>query len=314
MKCNYCSKKAVKYRRYSGEYLCKNCFLKSIEKKVQKIISKYDMLCEDSRIAVGISGGKDSSALLYILDELEKRFPKAELIAVTVDEGIAGYRDESLKNATAVAKALGIEHVVVSFENLFGMKLDELAKTVKEDENSVSSCTHCGVLRRNALNQVAKMVDADRLATAHNLDDEAQTVLMNIIRSDTARIIRTAPLMNYQPEFVPRIKPIREIPEKETTLYAYYKDIPIPEVVCPYASEALRNDIRVFLNDMEEKHPEVKYNLLRAADQIRESLTPLVLEKTSQLDTCRVCGAPTNKRICKTCQLLQGIRRKLPSP
>lgn len=308
MKCNYCSKTAVKYRRYSGEYLCKSCFLKSIEKKVQKIISKYNMLSEDSRIAVGVSGGKDSSVLLYILDELEKRFPKAELIAVTVDEGIAGYRDESLKNATDITKTLGIEHVIVTFENLFGIKLDELAKTVKEDRNSVSTCTHCGVLRRNALNRVAKMVDADRLATAHNLDDEAQTVLMNIIRSDTARIARAAPLMNSQPEFVPRIKPLREIPERETTLYAYYKDIPIPEVTCPYAFEALRNDIRVFLNDMEEKHPEVKYNLLRAADQIRESLTLLVLEKASRLKTCETCGAPTNKKICKTCQLLQKIR------
>lgn len=309
MKCNYCSKTAVKYRRYSGEYLCRSCFLKSVEKKVQKVISKYDMLEEDSRTAVGVSGGKDSSVLLYILDTLEKQFPKAELVAVTVDEGIAGYRDESLKNARNMAKTLGIEHVVVSFKNLFGVRLDELAEIVKEDKDSVSTCAHCGVLRRNALNQVAKMVEADRLATAHNLDDEAQTVLMNVIRSDTFRIVRTAPLMDSQPEFVPRIKPLREIPERETTLYAYYKDIPIPTVVCPYASEALRNDIRTFLNDMEEKHPEVKYNLLRSADQIRESLAPFATKKASKLRNCQVCGAPTSGRICKTCKLLRRIHR-----
>src|ERR671939_27057 len=97
--CSKCQKTdSVYYRAYSGEYLCKKCFLRSIEDKAARTISKYSMIDYGDRVAVGVSGGKDSLSLLYVLKMLfDKHLNNGnELVAVTIDEGIEGYRDESL--------------------------------------------------------------------------------------------------------------------------------------------------------------------------------------------------------------------------
>ena len=125
--CTKCRKDpAIFFRRYSGEKLCKRCFLKSIEDKVKSTISRFKMLKEEDRIVVGVSGGKDSVALLYILSKIENQFPKSEIIAVTIDEGIKGYREESLRIARKIAKNLDVEHLTFSFRDLFGYTLDSI--------------------------------------------------------------------------------------------------------------------------------------------------------------------------------------------
>ena len=107
MACTSCHRhEAIFTRAYSGERFCEECFSKSIETKVRKTISKYNMFKPDDRIAVAVSGGKDSVALLQILHEIEGSFPYAEVIAVTVDEGIPGYRDEAAQIATEACKRL----------------------------------------------------------------------------------------------------------------------------------------------------------------------------------------------------------------
>lgn len=96
--CDVCRRREVFFfRPYSGVRLCKRCFVKSIEDKTRATISKYRMFQFDDRIAIGVSGGKDSVSLLHILAKIEREYPKASLIAITVDEGIKGYRDEALK-------------------------------------------------------------------------------------------------------------------------------------------------------------------------------------------------------------------------
>ena len=121
-----CGKQAVYYRPYSGENLCKKHFLESIERKVARTIARHKMLHEADKIGVGISGGKDSTVLLHILKKIEQRFPKSSLIALTVDEGISGYREEGLKLARQVTSKFEIEHVIASFKELYGYSLDEI--------------------------------------------------------------------------------------------------------------------------------------------------------------------------------------------
>jgi len=112
--CSICKRReAFFFRPYSGEKLCKRCFAISIENKVRATIAKYNMLEYNDRIAVGVSGGKDSSSLLHILAKIEQNYPKSSLVAVTVDEGIRRYRDEALKIATENCKKLGIEHATL---------------------------------------------------------------------------------------------------------------------------------------------------------------------------------------------------------
>ncbi len=308
--CTLCKRRdAVFVRPYSGEKLCARCFCRSIEDKVRRTIAKYEMLEPADKIMVAVSGGKDSVTLMHIIARIEKAFPKASLCAVTVDEGIKGYRDEALKFAVSNCRKLGIQHTVTSFEELYGYSLDEIVKaTLKRNESGkgLTPCAYCGVLRRRALNLAARKAGVDKLATAHNLDDETQTILLNILHGDALRIARVKPVITEtHPKFVQRIKPLCEVPEKEVTLYAYLKKIEFQGVPCPYAPTALRNDIRVMLNRMEEKHAGIKFALLKSAEKIRPALEMVAEE--AELQDCKECGEPTVGEICKPCQMLRKL-------
>ena len=306
--CSVCGRReAFFFRPYSGMSLCRQCFVKSIEEKTRATIAKYQMFRFDDRIAVAVSGGKDSVSLLHILARIERRHPKARLVAVTVDEGIRGYRDEALKIAEENCEELDVEHCVVSFKELFGCSFDRMVRRFKEEDDvKLTPCAYCGVLRRKALNTAARKIGAFKLATAHTLDDETQTILLNILHGDVLRIAKEKPVTDeVHPKLVPRIKPFCEIPEKETALYAYVKGIRFQSTPCPYASEALRNDARVMLNRMEEKHPGIKFTIFKSIEKIRPAIEETA--KKEGLGECVECGEPTTERICRTCQLLKHI-------
>jgi len=288
--------------------LCKRCFTQSIEEKTRATIAKYQMFKFDDKIAVAVSGGKDSVSLLHVLAEVELRHPKAQLVAVTVDEGIKGYRDEALKIAAENCEELDVDHCVVSFRELFGYTFDQMVKRLKgEDYVKLTPCASCGVLRRKALNTAARKIGADKLATAHTLDDETQTILLNILHGDVLRIAKEKPVTDeVHPKLVRRIKPFCEIPERETALYAYVRGIRFQSAPCPYASEALRNDARMMLNRMEEKHPGIKFTIFKSIEKIRPAI-----EETARkegLGECIECGEPTTDKICRTCQLLKYMK------
>jgi len=306
--CTVCKRReAFFFRPYSGEKLCRKCFGKSVEEKVRTTIAKYKMLEFDDKIAVAVSGGKDSLSLLHILDKIERNYPKTSIVAVTVDEGIKGYRDEALKIAAENCQKLGIEHHVVSFKELYGYRLDEIVKSLKQKtESGLSPCAYCGVLRRKALNITARSLKADKLATAHTLDDETQTILLNIFHGDVLRIAREKPVTEEaHPKLVQKVKPFCEIPEKETALYAYVRKIKFQSMPCPYASEALRNDVRLMLNRMEEKHAGIKFTIFKSIERIRPALEDVA--RKEGLRECIECGEPTTEKICKTCQMLRQV-------
>jgi len=304
--CTVCKRGEAFFQRpYSGESLCKSCFCRSIETKVKATISKYEMLEPDDRLAVAVSGGKDSVSLLHIMTKTEKEFPKASLSAIIVDEGIKGYRDEAAKIAIDNCGKLGVEYRTVSFKDLYDYTLDEIVEMTKNAE--LTPCSYCGVLRRKALNIGARSAKADKMATAHNLDDEAQTYLINIIHGDPFRVLRVKPVLApTQPDLVQRIKPFCEVPEREIALYAYVKRISFQSVPCPYAATALRNDVRNTLNRLEHKHPGMKYTICRSVEKIRNALEGSGLKV--ELKSCEICGGPTTGRICQTCQILQDLR------
>jgi len=266
------------------------------------------MLQFNDHLTVAVSGGKDSLALLYILSKLHKFRPKTTLTAVTIDEGIKGYRDEALDIAALSCKKLDIPHHIVSFKELYGFTLDEIIeRTRQKNQPQLTACAYCGVLRRRAINAAARTVRADKVATGHTLDDEVQTVLMNILRGDIARLAKEKPLSDkVHPLFVQKIKPFCEIPEKESALYAYVKKIPFQDTPCPYASEALRNDIRGMLNRMEEKHTGTKFTVFRAMEKLRPALEETL--KKTHFKTCAECGEPSTLDLCKTCELLRQVR------
>jgi len=293
-------------RPYSGEKLCAKCFTKSIEDKIRATIAKHDMFKLDDKIMVAVSGGKDSITLLHSLAKIEKEFPKARLSAVTVDEGIKGYRDEALKFAVENCRKLGVEHVITSFKDLFGVQLDQLVKLFKGRSEGLSPCAYCGVLRRRALNLAARKAKADKLALAHNLDDEAQTILLNILHGDAWRIIRVKPVLEEKHSmFVPRVKPFSELLEKEIAFYAYLKKMQFQSVPCPYASTALRSDIRTMLNRLEEKHAGTKFTVYKSIEKIKPALEAKA--KETVLNACKLCGEPTVEAVCVPCRMLKDL-------
>lgn len=300
--CTYCGDAAIYAREYEGVSFCGKCFRHTIEERVRKTATTYQMLEYNDHVAVAVSGGKDSLTLLNLLVKLEKRFPKSRITAISVDEGIDGYRDEALELAKTACEKLGVEQTVVSYRELFGITTDEIA----EMRLGQTPCAYCGVFRRKAINKAADMVGATKIATAHNLDDEVQTILLNMLHGDPLRIVRSSPVLrDPRGRFLTRIKPLCEIPEKEIVLYAYLTGLEFQSVACPHGSEALRNDIRSFLNQMEQKHPGTKFTLNRTAERLRELLAAAA--PISHLNECEKCGDPTPHRLCEACTMLQTI-------
>jgi uncharacterized protein (TIGR00269 family) len=297
MKCSRCRRNAVLYQKYSSAHLCSKHFIEDVERKIKRDIRKHRMVERGDIIAVALSGGKDSTALLCILHKLFYRRPDVNLVAITIDEGITGYREHTIKHAQYLTAHLKITHVIRSFKDAYGKTLDEIVR-----DTGRNPCSVCGVLRKNLLNKTARELHATKLAIGHNLDDEAQTILMNYLRADTERMLRMIP-GNIQPGLVPRIKPLRSIPEKEIALYNLLHDLPLDTHTCPYATTALRADVRDLLNNYEVKHPGTKYALLAGFEKITESLRQT--HTITPVKKCTQCGEPTGGKLCKTCQILR---------
>ena len=273
-----------------------------MEHRVIDSITRYRMVHDGDRIAVGLSGGKDSSVLLSILSRIVPERWDAEIVAVTVDEGIAGYREETIRSAVSLASKLGIPHHIVSFHSLFGSTLDSLLNT-----HTMRACSACGILRKKALSDAAKKIAATSIATGHNLDDAAQSVLMNYLRGDFDRLIRDSSSLEDK-GFIRRIKPLHEVSEKEIILYSIINGITgrLPE--CPYATTAFRAEVRTLQAVIEYHYPGASLRLLEGQEKLaimaRENITGKVI------DNCSVCGDPCSGPICQACGLLAGLKKK----
>ena len=307
--CTNCKRKEpFFFRPYSGQKICRKCFAESIETKVRATIAKYRMFSINDTIAVAVSGGKDSISMLHILAKMKTIRPETKLIAVTIDEGINGYRDEALRIASSECSKLEVPHKTFSFKQLFGFTLDELVtRRIGKANERLTACAYCGVLRRRAMNIAAREVGANKISTAHTLDDEVQTILMNIFRGDLTRLMKGKPLTDeVHPTLVRKVKPFCEIPEKESALYAYVKKIEFQATPCPYASEALRNDFRSMINAMEERHAGIKFSVFRSIERLRLDLNQL--PKHEVHGECAECGEPSSGSLCKVCELLKTLK------
>ncbi|HUT81347.1 MAG TPA: TIGR00269 family protein [Candidatus Bathyarchaeia archaeon] len=324
--CFSCNKRtADTYRKIDGRYLCKICFSTWVTETVNKTIQKKKLFGREDRIIVGLSGGKDSTVLLDILYKLQRKFP-TELIAVCIDEGIAGYRDDGLPIAKMNAERLGVEFHMFSFKDLFGHSLDEIvqqSRYLQEKEPSTRQnkliqhgpCSYCGVFRRKALNIAARKLDGDKVATGHNLSDVSQTIMLNLLRGDSAKLLQgeISPEKVYD-LFVPRVKPLQAVPERDVVLYAFYNELVYHSTECPYAVEAMRLDVRNFLTELEEKYPGTQKSIRNSIEDIQEKFSVLTSdespEKQFNINQCKICSEPTNTKICKGCQMLNSLFKK----
>ncbi|MEM4222037.1 MAG: TIGR00269 family protein [archaeon] len=297
MKCFLCGRKAIEFLPYLGKAVCDRCFIRIYERRVSRVIHNHKMFDKNEKICLGVSGGKDSLSLLYFL-----RKRKYDVYPVLIDEGIKGYRDITIKYAEKACKKLGLDLKIYRFKDLFGFNLDDVDQKLK--------CSVCGVLRRRALNTAARELGCTKIATAHNLDDEAQTALMNFARGEIWRLARSGPISGYEmhPKFIPRVKPLRECLERENVIYALLNGIEFKDIDCPYAREALRNEYRNAINLIEEKHPGTKFGILRTSDKLSEILRKIQKQKFVE---CEMCGEIGADKICKVCKILSSLQGKV---
>jgi uncharacterized protein (TIGR00269 family) len=304
--CDKCANNAIVLIRYSGAHLCKEHFCEFVERRVKHELRRQVPLRGGERIAVAVSGGKDSTVALHMSSKILGVRRDLSLCALTVDEGIRGYRGSSIPIVAEHCKNLGIEHRVVSFEELYGISMDDIAKANRE----LAACSYCGVLRRAAINRTARDWGATHLATGLNLDDTAQSILMNFARGDVQRLARLGPHRRVQEGLIPRIQPLRSIPESETTLYALVQNLKFHDLECPYAPEAMRNSYREVVAQLEDVYPGTRHSILRSYDEILPALETVY--PPAKLETCS-CGEPTIGRKCKACELVESLASEGPT-
>ncbi|MEM3085921.1 MAG: TIGR00269 family protein [Halobacteria archaeon] len=291
--CSRCPAPAVFFQRASGRHHCREHLLEDVERRVKRALRTAG-LRPGERVAVGLSGGKDSASALFLLRTLR---PRVGLVAITVDEGIAGYRSETLKAAEALTARLGVEHRVVRFSEAFGTTTDSAVAG-----GDGHPCSACGVFRRTLLNRTARESGAARLATGHNLDDEAQTILLNLLRGDSERTLRQNSSANL-PGALPRLKPLRWVPEREVALYAMLRDLPVSFAECPHSGRSFRAEVRESLNSIEARHPGTKYAVVRGFEGLLTRLRP---PEGAPAVACRVCGEASARGVCEACRILEG--------
>ena len=300
-KCAFCGERAAVQVSYLNAPLCADHFVEFFERRFLLMLRRYRMVEPGDVVAVAASGGKDSLTTLYLMKKFSSELGY-EVFALAVDEGIRGYREHKLRALREVAAKLGVRLYVVSFEEAYGATLDEMVEVLKHKGFEYKPCSVCGVFRRYLLNIAARELGATKVATGHNLDDEAQVFLMNVLRSGVPNIVRESPVsLGKHPKLVTRIKPLFFVPEKETLAYSLIKRLHTPFVECPYVVYSVRHVVRRWLNREERERPGAKYRLI-ASSLIYSSLLSRTRKAFRPLSTCKVCGEPASSELCKACE------------
>jgi len=277
-------------------------FTEYVEKKVRKTIRKHKLFMKRDKIAVAVSGGKDSTACLYILNKLGYKIE-----AVSVDASIGKYTRTNMENLQKVCKKYKIPLHIISFRKEFGRSLCYIRDMLKSKGIEYSSCMLCGILRRYLLNKHTREMGFDILVTGHNLDDEAQGFLMNVFRNDYKLALRQGPKPGIikSKKFVQRVKPLYDVTEAEVIKYTKALKFPVNYERCPCSSGAYRRQFIDILDKFEEKHPSVKYNVLKFLENMGENAKKT---KAPKMTYCKACGEPSANEVCKTCKIFELLK------
>lgn len=343
--CQLChGRKAVMKRPKNLQKLCKECFFVVFETEIHNTITAAGLFHPGEKVAIGASGGKDSTVLASILKTLNERYNYGlKLVLLSIDEGIKGYRDDSLATVKRNQQQYEMELEIVSYKELYNWLMDEIVSCA----GIRSSCTYCGVLRRQALDRGAAKLGIHHVVTGHNADDMAETVLMNILRGDTARLESSCTILTQSAGSpIKRSKPFKYTYQKEIVLYAHYKKLDYFSTECTYAPEAFRGTARELLKGLGTIRPSCIMDIIYSGEHLvlapkkkvtkkyknagkpkaghkTAEITPAHPEneqqinadgsvslgraKTTDGNTCEKCGYITSNRVCKACILLAGL-------
>lgn len=274
-----------------------------IEKQVRDTIEKYNLIEKGEKVVVALSGGKDSTSLLYILHKLGYN-----VHGLMIDLDLGEWSKIHNKNMTEFCKELKIPLTIVDLKKEFGHGICYIKAIVKKQKN-LSGCTVCGIIKRWILNKWAKKLKADKIATGHNLDDETQTVLMNFLKGNVMLGLNSTPMTGIIVDedlkcktsgFAQRIKPLFFVPESEIRNYAQKMKFKILYDRCPCAIGTYRVETRAWmakLNDSQKM--KIVENFQKEIPRLKKKFA------SGQIQECKYCGEPARGEICNACRIFE---------
>ena len=298
MKCRKCGKPAsLELRRHNAAF-CAPDFLDFFRNQVREAIRKHRMFARDEHVLVAVSGGKDSLALWDVLIDEGYR-----TTGLYLDLGIFDYSVESKAKCETFAARRGVPLLVTSVAETVGAPVPVIKNVTRRPP-----CSGCGLSKRYLMNRVALEHEMPVVATGHNLDDEAATLLGSVLHWQTEALSRQSPaLPSTHAKLVRRVKPLYRLSERETAAYAFLRRIDYIVEECPFAKGATSIAHKEILSRMEDASPGAKHNFLfgflekaRPAFERAEAVT---------LNACARCGQVTTGTVCAFCKLADQVKR-----
>lgn len=296
---NYPSLKRPK----TSQKICKDCFYYVFETEIHNTIISNSLFSKGDKIGIGASGGKDSTVLAYVMKTLNDKYDYGlDLYMISIDEGIRGYRDDSLETVKRNQVQYAIPLKILSYEDIYGWSMDKIVECVGRRNN----CTFCGVFRRQALDRGATMLNISHIVTGHNADDIAETIIMNLLRGDIARLGRCTEILTGE-STIKRSKPFKYTYEKEIVMYAHFKKLEYFSTECIYSIEAFRGAARTLIKELESLRPSSIIDIIHSGEAF--SLSDIVKKNLPIQRTCKRCGYISSNDYCKACILLEGLNK-----
>ncbi|MCC6176443.1 MAG: adenine nucleotide alpha hydrolase family protein [Chloroflexi bacterium] len=293
MKCTRCRGEAwVEVRRHNAAY-CDGCFVRYFHDQVARAIRGHQMFGHSQRVLVAVSGGKDSLALWDALIELGYQAD-----GLYVDLGIGEYSGTSKTLTQQFAAARNQTLHIVDLDQRYGVTIPLIA-----DQTRRAPCSGCGLAKRYLFNRYAAEHGYDVLATGHNLDDEAATLLGNLMTWQTSYLARQHPVLEAEEAgLVRKVKPLYRLTEHDTASYAVIRGLEYVVEECPNAVGARSIAFKEALNLLEQRSPGAKQTfLLGFLEKGREAFSA---DDPHQLRPCSECGQPTTTERCAFCRLI----------
>lgn len=268
----------------------------NLSTKVKQTLAKIK-LSKKEKILVAVSGGKDSTVVAYLL----KKFGY-NIEALHINLGMGKYSSDCLKAVKKLCSDLKIKLHYYDIKKEMGSSMCYIRSSVQLKKN-LKNCAICGVIKKWILNKQARKLKAKKIVTGHHLDDESQTFLLNILKGSPHLSANSGIITkNIQDKkFIPRIKPLFYIPEKEIIKYSKRKKLPVNYASCPCAIDSYRIQIRKFLRTLSDKE---KQNIMNNFDKIMPFIQKI--KKKNQILYCEICSEPSRNKICKKCELIKG--------
>lgn len=296
MRCIICKSKACINLPQHNSRFCQEHFLQYFFNQVKKAIKKENMLSAEDKILTVVSGGKDS---LVLWDVLLKMGYKTDGLYINL--GIGDYSHYSQEKCEQFASKNKANLFVVSLEDIMGKGIKEISRYLRR-----KPCAVCGLIKRYIFNRFSIDNSYQVVATGHNLDDEAATLLGNLLRWQTGYLSRQSPVMpSNHSKMTRKIKPLFRLTEKETAAYAIMNDIDYIFEECPLAKGARSILYKQTLNYLESNSPGTKQQLFFGF--LREGREAFQQEEQITLKKCIKCGQPTVIETCAFCQLLDKL-------